>query len=121
MLVRPVHTFSLDDQARQLELRERCCDCAGLAPDCAHELVDPRGSVAHPGEHLLAFLAQVRVCGWTDFEVGDSLYLGFLFLSEDHDNHMVALTCKNPDCGAPRTGIRLHEADFIKEPSTDVH
>jgi hypothetical protein len=60
-------------------------------------------------------------CGWTDFEVGDSLYLGFLFLSEDHDNHMVALTCKNPDCGAPRTGIRLHEADFIKEPSTDVH
>ena len=60
-------------------------------------------------------------CGSTDFEVGDSLYLGFLFLSEDHDNHMVALTCKNPDCGVPRTGIRLHEADFIKEPSTDVH
>jgi hypothetical protein len=60
-------------------------------------------------------------CDSTDFEVGDSLYLGFLFLSEDHDNHMVALTCKNPDCGAPRTGIRLHEAEFIKEPSTDVH
>jgi hypothetical protein len=60
-------------------------------------------------------------CGSTDFEVGDFLYLGFLFLSEDHDDYMVALTCKNPDCGVPRTGIRLHEADFIKEPSTDVH
>ena len=58
-------------------------------------------------------------CGSTDFEVGDSLYLGFLFLSEDHDDHMVALTCKGPDCGAPRTGIRLHEADFLKEPSRD--
>jgi hypothetical protein len=43
-----------------------------------------------------------------------------LFLSEDHDNHMVALTCKNPDCGSPRTGIRLREADFLKEPTRDV-
>ena len=59
-------------------------------------------------------------CGSSDFEVGDSLYLGFLFLSEDHDSHMVALTCKNPDCEAPRTGIRLHEADFLKEPPRDV-
>ena len=59
-------------------------------------------------------------CGSTDFEVGDSLYLGFLFLSEDHDNHMVALTCKNPDCVASRTAIRLHEADFLKEPTSDV-
>jgi hypothetical protein len=59
-------------------------------------------------------------CGSTNFEVGDSLYLGFLFLSEDHDDHMVALTCKNPDCGAPRTGIRLHEADFLEEPTGDV-
>ena len=59
-------------------------------------------------------------CGSTAFEVGDSLYLGFLFLSEYHDNHMVALTCKNPDCGSPRTGIRLREADFLKEPTRDV-
>lgn len=59
-------------------------------------------------------------CGSADFEVGDSLYLGFLFLSEDRDSHMVGLTCKNPDCVAPRTGIRLHEADFLKEPSRDV-
>jgi hypothetical protein len=61
-----------------------------------------------------------QTCGSTGFEVGDSLYLGFLFLSEDHDDHMVALTCTNPDCGLPRTGIRLHEADFLEEPSTDV-
>ncbi len=52
-------------------------------------------------------------CGSDDFEVGDSLYLGFLFLSEDRDNHMVALTCKNLDCGNPRAGIRLHEAEFL--------
>ena len=59
-------------------------------------------------------------CGSTAFEVGGSLYMGFLFLSEDHDNHMVALTCKNRDCGSPRTGIRLREADFLKEPTRDV-
>jgi hypothetical protein len=59
-------------------------------------------------------------CGQDEFEVGDSLYLGFLFLSEDHDDHMVALTCKNPDCVVPRTGIRLHEADFLEEPTRDV-
>jgi hypothetical protein len=58
-------------------------------------------------------------CDSTDFEVGDSLYLGFLFLSEDLDDHMVALTCVNPDCGEPRTGIRLHQADFLKEPTRD--
>ena len=59
-------------------------------------------------------------CGSTDFEVGDSLYLGFLFLSEDLDDYMVALICSNPDCGEPRTGIRMHEADFLKEPTRDV-
>ncbi len=51
-------------------------------------------------------------CGSDGFEVGDALYLGFLFLSEDSGNYMVALTCKNPDCEAPRTGIKLHESDF---------
>ncbi len=52
-------------------------------------------------------------CGSKDFEVGEALYLGFLFLSEDRDNYMVALTCKNPGCEAPRTGVRLHEAEFL--------
>lgn len=56
-------------------------------------------------------------CGSGGFEVGDALYLGFLFLSEDHDDYMVALTCKSKsaDCGAPRTGIRLHEAEFLQQ------
>jgi hypothetical protein len=54
-------------------------------------------------------------CGSDEFEVGDALYLGFLFLDEDNDSYMVALTCKETDCDALRTGIRLHEADFLKE------
>jgi hypothetical protein len=58
-------------------------------------------------------------CGSKDFEVGEALYLGFLFLNEDNDTHMVALTCKKPDCESPRTGIKLHEADFLKESGDD--
>ena len=54
-------------------------------------------------------------CGSRDFEVGEALYLGFLFLSEDQDAYMVALTCKRPGCQSPRTGIRLHELDFLWE------
>ena len=58
-------------------------------------------------------------CGLRDFEVGNALYLGFLFLSEDPDAYMVALTCKGWGCESPRTGIRLHEADFLEEPARD--
>ena len=58
-------------------------------------------------------------CGSNDFKVGAALYLGFLFLDEDNDSYMVALTCKELDCGAPRMGIRLHEADFLKEAPQD--
>ncbi len=39
--------------------------------------------------------------------------MGFLFLDEKHGNYMVALTCANPDCNAPRTGIRLHRLEFL--------
>lgn len=52
-------------------------------------------------------------CGATEFNVGDALYLGFLFLDEDDDAYMVALTCRNPDCPKPRTGIKLQEKDFL--------
>ncbi len=52
-------------------------------------------------------------CGAKDFDVGDALYLGFLFLDEDTDAYMVALTCRNPDCAKPRTGIVLSEKDFL--------
>ena len=41
--------------------------------------------------------------------MGDALFLGFLFLSEERDEYMVALTCTNPDCRTPMTGIRLRE------------
>ncbi len=54
-------------------------------------------------------------CGSDDFEVGEALYLGFLFLSEVHGNYMVALTCKNPGCGSPRVGIKLHEFQFLRD------
>jgi hypothetical protein len=53
-------------------------------------------------------------CGSDEFEVGEALYVGFLFLSEDHDNYVVALTCKNPDCRNPRTGIKLRGAEFLR-------
>ena len=54
-----------------------------------------------------------EACGETEFEVGHALYLGFLFLDEDDDTYLVALTCRNRDCGQPRTAIRLHEKDFL--------
>jgi hypothetical protein len=56
-------------------------------------------------------------CGGTDFEVGHALYLGFLFLDEDDDAYMVALTCRNPKCGT-RTAIRLRETDFLSGDGT---
>jgi hypothetical protein len=52
-------------------------------------------------------------CGATNFDVGDALFLGFLFLDEDKDAYMVALTCRNPECAVPRTGIVLHDKDFL--------
>lgn len=54
-------------------------------------------------------------CASKDFEVGEALYLGFLFLSEEQDDYMVALTCGNPDCGSPRTGIKLHRSEFLHQ------
>jgi hypothetical protein len=54
-------------------------------------------------------------CGSEDFEVGEALALGFLFLSEEHSTYMVALTCRKHDCAAPRTGIKLHESEFLPE------
>jgi hypothetical protein len=61
-----------------------------------------------------------ETCGATDFEVGHALYLGFLFLDEDDDAYMVALTCRNPKCTQPRTGIRLREKDFLSGDETQA-
>ena len=60
-----------------------------------------------------------EACGATDFAVGDTLYLGFLFLNEDADAYMVALTCRNPDCTKPRTAIRLRDTDFLTYAASD--
>ncbi|WP_122442047.1 hypothetical protein [Mycobacterium attenuatum] len=54
-------------------------------------------------------------CGEKDFAVGHALYLGFLFLNEDDDAFMVALTCRNPECPKPRTGIVLAGKEFLTE------
>lgn len=52
-------------------------------------------------------------CGSADFRVGHALHLGYLFLNEDNDAYMVGLVCRNPDCAKPRTGIVLHEDEFV--------
>jgi hypothetical protein len=58
-------------------------------------------------------------CDGTDFEVGHALYLGFLFLDEDIDAYLVALTCRNPECGR-RTAIRLREKDFLSRGESEA-
>lgn len=65
-----------------------------------------RGQIADQGGYC-------GCCGATEFDVGDALYLGFLFLDEDRDAYMVALTCRNSECAKPRTGIILPEKDFL--------
>lgn len=69
-------------------------------------------------EHIAAKGGHCEACGATEFDVGDALYLGFLFLDEDDDAYMVALTCRNPDCPKPRTGIKLREKGFLVRDAT---
>lgn len=64
-------------------------------------------------EQVTAKGGRCEGCGGTEFDVGDALYLGFLFLDEDDDAYMVALTCRNAECPKPRTGIKLPEKDFL--------
>ncbi|OBB99072.1 hypothetical protein [Mycobacterium sp. 852002-40037_SCH5390672] len=64
-------------------------------------------------EQVTAKGGHCEACGATDFAVGDALYLGYLFLNEDADAYMVALTCRNPDCPKPRTALRLRDRDFL--------
>lgn len=54
-------------------------------------------------------------CGEEYFVVGDALFLGFLFLDEEQDAYMVALTCTNPACPVPHSGITLHGSAFLAE------
>ncbi|WP_232315730.1 hypothetical protein [Mycobacterium celatum] len=71
-------------------------------------------------EQVIAKGGHCEACGATEFDVGNALYLGFLFLDEDDDAYMVALTCRNPDCAKPRTGIKLRERDFLVRDAADA-
>ena len=64
-------------------------------------------------EQIAAKGGYCEACGATDFAVGHAMIMGFLFLDEDADTYMVALTCRNPDCPKPRTGIKLCGKDFL--------
>ena len=70
-------------------------------------------------EQIAAKGGHCEACGATDFAVGDTLYLGFLFLNEESDAYMVALTCRNPECPKPRTAIRLRDTDFLTYAGSD--
>lgn len=78
------------------------------------ELIDLNSAAQHRVlENIAIKGGHCEQCGGTDFDAGHALYLGFLFLNEDEDAYMVALTCRNPDCSKPRTGIVLPENDFL--------
>lgn len=53
-------------------------------------------------------------CGSADFGIGDALYLGFLFLSEEQDVYLVGATCTEPACPEPRIGVRMREDELFK-------
>ena len=84
-------------------------DDAEVRPELASLVPVDRDRVA---ELVAARGGRCACCGATDFEIGHALYLGYLFLDEDLDAYMVALTCRNPDCGR-HTAIRLRESEFL--------
>jgi hypothetical protein len=73
----------------------------------------------HVVEQMAAKGGHCENCNGTDFEVGHALYLGFLFLDEDIDAYLVALTCRNPECGR-HTAIRLREKDFLSRGESEA-
>ncbi|UXA05478.1 hypothetical protein KXD96_21500 [Mycobacterium sp. SMC-2] len=89
-------------------------------PTVRPELIDLNSAARHRVlENVSAKGGHCEQCGGTDFDVGHALYLGFLFLNEDHDAYMVALTCRNPDCTRPRTGIVLPQSDFLSHGASE--
>ncbi|WP_242474406.1 hypothetical protein [Tomitella cavernea] len=64
-------------------------------------------------EQLRLREARCDACGGHAFTVGDALYLGFLFLHSEQDDYMVGLTCADPRCPRPRTGIALRGGEFL--------
>lgn len=70
-------------------------------------------------EQVAAKGGHCEACGATDFDIGHALYLGFLFLDEEDDAYLVALTCRNPNC-RQRTAIRLCEREFLSHGETEA-
>lgn len=66
-------------------------------------------------EQIAAKGGHCEACGATDFAVGHAMIMGFLFLDEDADAYMVALTCRNSECPKPRSGIKLCGKDFLSD------
>ena len=71
-------------------------------------------------EQIAAKGGHCEACGATDFDVGDAMIMGFLFLDEDPDAYLVALTCRNPECPKPRTAITLQGGDFLSQEQRDA-
>ncbi|QZA06770.1 hypothetical protein K3U94_17485 [Mycolicibacter heraklionensis] len=80
--------------------RPELIELSQVARDRVSELVTVRGGYC-------------AACGGADFAVGQALYLGFLFLDEDDDAYLVALTCRNTCCPQSRTAIRLRYKEFL--------
>lgn len=97
-------------------MTEMAADGFGVRP----ELISLDAVARHRvHEQIAAKGGHCEACGAMDFAAGDALYLGFLFLDEDTDVYMVALTCRNPDCPKPRTAIRLRDTDFLTYAASD--
>jgi hypothetical protein len=87
-------------------------------PTVRPELIELNSAARHRVlENISAKGGHCEQCGGTEFDVGRALYLGFLFLNENEDAYMVALTCRNPECAKPRTGIVLAQNDFLSHRS----
>ena len=99
-----------DDAERSDEEERRLVDDALVRPELISLEPTARQRVL---EQVAAKGGHCDSCGGTDFDVGHALYLGYLFLDEDNDAYMVALTCRNRECAQPRTGIKLREKDFL--------
>lgn len=55
-------------------------------------------------------------CRRRQFDVGDALFLGFLFVTAGPADYRVALTCRHRSCPAPHTGITLRAGEFLQPP-----
>ena len=94
------------------DMTEKAMEQPGVRPELIHLDAAARRRVA---ELIDVKGGHCEACGATDFAVGDAMIMGFLFLDENADAYLVALTCRNPDCPKPRTGIRLSGKDFLSE------